>query len=81
MNIFYTSDGEQDGMMTLDELIGNFAISGGDPVDVERMREDLAERGWHTGSHEFGQYLVLDTAKFTLMPDALDAYYDKRRPK
>jgi hypothetical protein len=80
MSVFYTSDGEQDGMMPLDELLRNFAVSGGDPVNVVDLVEDLESRGWHTGRHEFGQFLVLSFEKFALMPDALDAYYAARKP-
>jgi hypothetical protein len=76
MQVFYTSDGEPDSTMTLNELLANF-ITNNTPHNADDIRDALTDptRGWFTGTHDCGQYLVLNFHKFALMPDALDAHY------
>jgi hypothetical protein len=73
MRVFYTSDGEESGVMTLADLIANFTEGGAwhgpnVPRDhtPEDMTRELRERGWYSGNHDFGQYLVLNLEKLQL---------------
>lgn len=73
MWIQYASDGEYTALMELHELIENFDLTNawhnsfsGDQSHKEDMRRELEERGWYTGYHDFGHYIVLNLDKLQL---------------
>jgi hypothetical protein len=73
MRILYTSDGEVSGVMTLNELVRNFDSSSawygpnGEGVRyADKMQRHLRERGWFTGHHDCGDYLVVNIDLFHL---------------
>jgi len=65
MQILYTSDGEQSGQMTLDELLHNFREHNVKHWEDD-IRNDLAGRGWYDGDHDFGRYLIINLAELGL---------------
>jgi hypothetical protein len=87
IEIFYTSTGENSGVMPLEELIRNFNAHGGWELSycASAMREQLSERGWYQGAHDCGNYLVLNLAKLGLCvtldidADKLDAAIAAKR--
>ena len=71
LKVFYTSDGEDDGILTLGELIANFRFAGvSEPREFceETCRYELASRGYYDGVHESGHYLVLNYRALDLAP-------------
>lgn len=70
MRIVYAGDNEGPAVMTLGELIRNFDMSGGwyDRMSAEHMREELDSRGWVSGLHENGHYLVMNVNRLRVEP-------------
>ena len=52
MNIFYSSDGEYSGFMTLEDLLANFKENEmlSPDYDETGLREELNSRGWCEGN-------------------------------
>jgi hypothetical protein len=69
MEVHYMSDGEQNGIMKLDDLLANFR-----KTEVkfweDDIRNDLHFRGWYEGTHDNGRYLILNIDKTDLQPKA-----------
>jgi hypothetical protein len=69
MLIHYMSDGEDNAIMDLDDVLANFRDSGTKFYEDD-IRAELASRGWYEGTHECGRYLILNIDKTELQPKA-----------
>ena len=87
VEIFYASTGEECGSMSLEELIRNFHAHGGWGLkyNAPDMRDDIKGKGWYEGTHDCGNYLVLNLDKLGLCvtldmdADKLDAAIARAR--
>jgi hypothetical protein len=70
MKVHYSGDNESPALLTLGELIRNFDMSGGwyDRMSPEHMRDELDSRGWVSGLHDDGHYLVLNMERLKIGP-------------
>jgi hypothetical protein len=70
MRVLYRGDNEGPAIMLLNKLIANFDAHGGwqHRCNEEDMRHELASRGWYSGLHDNGHYLVLNLDLMQLEP-------------
>jgi hypothetical protein len=69
MDIHYMSDGEDNAIMKLDDVLANFRDANVKFYE-EDIRNELNSRGWYEGTHECGRYLILNISKTELQPKA-----------
>ncbi|WP_175619482.1 hypothetical protein [Bradyrhizobium sp. 2S1] len=70
MRVLYRADNEGPAIMLLNQLIANFNVGGGwqHRCNEEDMRHELDSRGWYSGLHDNGHYLVLNLHLMQLEP-------------
>lgn len=70
MRVLYRADNEGPAIMLLNQLIANFNAGGGwqHRCNEEDMRHELDLRGWYSGLHDNGHYLVLNLHLMQLEP-------------
>ena len=68
MRVYYASTGEEDGILSLDDLIHNFTVGDAwghvePPNTAVDFRAQMISDGFVTGTHDCGTFIAVDVER------------------